>query len=786
MQSQSLSLRTLLAVVLLLCVALLPVSLANGQSSEPPIPPDQVAIKLRAGVNVSTVASRYNVTVLWSLPENALYILKLPSGQTASSLLSTLNTDPDLYYAEPDYYQTAPNSSGGFSAHFLDSAGGFSAHADSSAPSGSPQELWAWNTVHLSAAQTISTGQNVIVAVLDTGLGANHPLVANNMVGGYDFVEMDIDPYDRGNGVDDDGDGRIDESTGHGTHVAGMILTAAPQARIMSVRVLNSDGVGSYQDVANGIYWAVDHGAKVINMSLSAPRIPPSLSGALEYAASHGVVVVAAAGTGPGPNYPAAYSNALAVIGVGATDQNDVIASFSGGQAIDTDVFAPGQDIYSAFPYDGYRFASGTSMSAAIVSGEAALLIARYPTWTAQQIAQQIIGTGIALPNTNARRVDLNDGLSTGLEMRYANGDINTPNDPHIKPRLQVVNNTSLAIPLSELKIRYWFTPDGTQTNNFACDYVVLGCANLTSAIAPAGSSYYLEVGFAASAGNLPPGGNTGNIDVRINKADWSNYNEANDYSYDSSKGTYTAWSNVTLYRNNVLIWGTEPGGVSLPPASATYTATVAPSTPTPTATRTNTPIPTNTPTPTRTNTPPNTPTRTPTATSTNTPTPTRTPTPTSTSGTAALKVQYKVGDPSQPSDNHIRPNLRILNTGGSTVPLSELKIRYWYTLETEQPQAFACDYMPFGCQNATATFVKLLTARTNADYYLEIGFTSAAGSLAVGSNSGDLIIRFNKADWSNFNEGNDYSYQGTYTSYTDWSKVTLYRNGVLVWGTEP
>src|SRR6185295_16309005 len=103
----------------------------------------------------------------------------------------TLNTDPDLYYAEPDYYQTTPNSSGGFSAHFLDSAGGFSAHTDSSAPSGSPEELWAWNTVHLSAAQTISTGQNIIVAVLDTGLGANHPLVANNMVGGYDFVEMD-------------------------------------------------------------------------------------------------------------------------------------------------------------------------------------------------------------------------------------------------------------------------------------------------------------------------------------------------------------------------------------------------------------------------------------------------------------------------------------------------------------------------------------------------------------------------------------------------------------------
>jgi subtilisin family serine protease len=858
MRSMSTLCRTLLALALLIVAGFFPLSLVRGQSGEPPIPPDQVAIKLRSSANISAVISRYNASVVWSLTENNLYVLKLPAGQTAASLLPTLNADADLYYAEPDYYTEVPGSSGNFGAHFLDSEGNFGAHGDFNTtttppPPASPEAQWAWNTVQLSAAQTISTGQNVIVAVLDTGLGANHPLVANNMVGGYDFVEMDIDPYDRGNGIDDDGDGKIDEATGHGTHVAGMILTAAPQARIMPIRVLNSDGLGAYQDVVNGIHFAVDHGAKVINMSMSANRLPASLAEAVGYAASHGVVIVAAAGVGAGPNYPAAYSDPLVVIGVGATDQTDAITSFSGGRSADTDVFAPGQDIYSAYPYNGYVLASGTSMSAAVVSGEAALLIARYPSWSAQQVAQQIINKGVTIANTSARRVDLNNALTTGLEARYAVGNPGTSGDQSIKPHLEIFNNTSTTIPLTELKLRYWYTPEGNVSQSFACDYVIVGCNNLSSAFIPAtgpnltnSSTNYLEIGFTAGAGNIAPGGNTGSIDVRLNKTDWSTYNETNDYSYDPSKTIYTAWAQVTLYRNGTLIGGMEPNsGVSTgtptktnTPAGSTNTATATRTAttvaPTNTATRTNTAVPqTNTPTktntplpptstPTKTNTPPpftNTPTKTntplvatntatATATRTNTlppatntatttasatRTPTATATPTSTPTTAAtatqastsLKVQYKLNDPGQPNDNHIRPGLQLINTSTSAVPLNEIKIRYWYTSDGEQTQALACDYAPVGCPNLTSSFVKLATARPNADYYLEIGFTVDAGTLAAGGSS-EIITRFNKTDWSNYSEGNDYSYNSALTSYTDWSKVTIYRNGVLVWGTEP
>jgi hypothetical protein len=90
------------------------------------------------------------------------------------------------------------------------------------------------------------------------------------------------------------------------------------------------------------------------------------------------------------------------------------------------------------------------------------------------------------------------------------------------------------------------------------------------------------------------------------------------------------------------------------------------------------------------------------------------------------------------------------------------------------------------GCSNVKGNFVAVSPARTNADYYLEISFTSGAGTLAPGANSGDIQNRFSKSDWSNYNETNDYSYNATMTNYAAWTKVTAYYQGSLVWGTEP
>src|SRR4030095_1060611 len=156
-------------------------------------------------------------------------------------------------------------------------------------------------------------------------------------------------------------------------------------------------------------------------------------------------------------------------------------------------------------------------------------------------------------------------------------------------------------------------------------------------------------------------------------------------------------------------------------------------------------------------------------------------------SGSATLKLQYKAAD-TNAGDNQIKPHFNIVNIGASAVPLSELKIRYWYTREGTVGQNFFCDYSAInGClKHVTGTFVQVSPARTGADFYLEVGFNTAAGSVAAGGQSGEIQARFAKTDWSNYNETGDYSFDATKTAFTDWDHVTLYRNGALVWGTEP
>lgn len=126
------------------------------------------------------------------------------------------------------------------------------------------------------------------------------------------------------------------------------------------------------------------------------------------------------------------------------------------------------------------------------------------------------------------------------------------------------------------------------------------------------------------------------------------------------------------------------------------------------------------------------------------------------------------------------------MNTGTSSVALSELTIRYYYTIDGDKAQNFWCDYAVKGCANIVGRFVKLATAKTGADYYVEVGFTSGAGSLGAGQTSGEIQTRFNKTDWTNYTETGDYSFDATKTAFADWSKVALFRNGTRVWGTEP
>jgi hypothetical protein len=172
----------------------------------------------------------------------------------------------------------------------------------------------------------------------------------------------------------------------------------------------------------------------------------------------------------------------------------------------------------------------------------------------------------------------------------------------------------------------------------------------------------------------------------------------------------------------------------------------------------------------------------TPTVTPPGTPTPINPPTPTP--GAGNIKVQF-YNQSTAATSNQIYLNIKLFNTGTSSINLSNVKLRYYYTVDGAKPQAFYCDYSPLGSANATGTFITMPTAKVGADTYVEIGFTAGAGSLAAGGNT-TIQARVAKNDWSNYTQTNDYSFNSTATTYVDWTKVTGYVSEALQWGVEP
>lgn len=151
-----------------------------------------------------------------------------------------------------------------------------------------------------------------------------------------------------------------------------------------------------------------------------------------------------------------------------------------------------------------------------------------------------------------------------------------------------------------------------------------------------------------------------------------------------------------------------------------------------------------------------------------------------------SLKAQYKAGTVGA-STNGIRPLIQVVNTGSTVASLAKVTVRYWFTNDGTQAANYWCDWAMVGTANVVGTFKTVSPAKTGADRYLELSFKSAAGNLAAGASTGEIQSRFSKSDWSNFNQSNDVSYDGTKSSaYSDWNRVTVYYDGVLVWGVEP
>jgi endoglucanase len=137
------------------------------------------------------------------------------------------------------------------------------------------------------------------------------------------------------------------------------------------------------------------------------------------------------------------------------------------------------------------------------------------------------------------------------------------------------------------------------------------------------------------------------------------------------------------------------------------------------------------------------------------------------------------------PTNQAVMPDFKLFNNGMTPIPLSEMTLRYWYTVDSAQTQTAWVDFAAVGNGNVLLSFVAVTPARTNADFYLQVGFAAAAGSLAAGANTSNIQTRFHKDDFSVYNEANDYSYVAS-TSFMATTRVTAYRLGVLVYGTEP
>jgi flagellar hook assembly protein FlgD len=249
---------------------------------------------------------------------------------------------------------------------------------------------WYLKKIQMPKAWDTTKGaSNITVAVIDAGVQTNHPELKGKIVSPYDVTT-----------------GRTSVSTdNHGTHVAGVIAATinktgisgiAPNVKIMPVDVFNGDGANIY-DVAEGIMYAVDHKADILNLSLGSYYYSYPLEYAVRYAQSKGVVVVAAAGNDDTSEYT--YPAALpSVLGVSATDSQDRITQFSNyGDHID--FAAPGMDIYSTVSGSKYANMSGTSMASPIVSGVSALILSKNPFLSPSQVGNILIKSSTDLGN---------------------------------------------------------------------------------------------------------------------------------------------------------------------------------------------------------------------------------------------------------------------------------------------------------------------------------------------------------------------------------------------------
>src|ERR1051326_910456 len=356
------------------CLLVFLVLVRVGLGAEAPSPgfvPGQILVKPRTRLTDADFSKRlvfHTATHRKTLEHINVHVLNVPEDQT-EAVLNALRNDPEIEFAERDGIARAaflPND-----AYVV------------------PGNEWHLQKIQAPQAWDYTAGAaDTIIAILDSGVNAEHPDLFGRILPGYDFISDDSDPSD---------------DFGHGTAVAGTAVAAGNNSIgvagvafgcvVLPVKVVDSSGFASYSCVAEGIKYAVDGGARVINLSIAGDTASATLQSAIDSAWSNTVVVVAAAGNNgdSSPQYPAACAH---VVAVSATEPDDSLASFSSyGNFVA--LSAPGDNIWTtqrdlSNPYGAWR---GTSFASPIVASAAALIAAANPTLSNTQIVS-LLETG--------------------------------------------------------------------------------------------------------------------------------------------------------------------------------------------------------------------------------------------------------------------------------------------------------------------------------------------------------------------------------------------------------
>lgn len=351
-----------------------------------------VSVRLVAGTDVNRFNRDYKTRVVAEDSDHQLYRLSSTRrGANAQALARQMLRDARVSIAEPDFNTDVTEQ---WTSTF-DGGRGRVLYGSQTAVS----------QVGYDAAVTHSTGEGVIVAVLDTGISRRHAGIAGQTLAGWDFTTNTANSDDAPLGLDTNGNRVRDEAVGHGTGVAGLIARFAPGAQLLPVKVLDSDGIGTAWIAAAGVRYAISRGARVLNLSLGIQGDSKVLEEAIKEARDAGAVVVTSAGNRNSgiPQFPAGYDVAVTVAAVNADNTKAAFSSY--GRHVD--LVAPGVDIVSTF-WDGTFAAwSGTSFAAPIVASEITLIFAIAPDLHPDKAIEIALETAMSVDPFNPRYREL-------------------------------------------------------------------------------------------------------------------------------------------------------------------------------------------------------------------------------------------------------------------------------------------------------------------------------------------------------------------------------------------